>query len=112
LQIHESFASIDGSTTKAAGVVPDDDGGLMLLLEVEFLVPLDDRDQATKYYNDYLKNRFGEVERLEVGNGQRYEETSDVLLLQSGDNSASYGVTVAELNRNTLIVLAVRAKYE
>jgi hypothetical protein len=112
LQIHESFAYIDGSTTKAAGVVPDDDGGLMLLLEVEFLVPLDDRDQATKYYNDYLKNRFGEVERLEVGNGQRYEETSDVLLLQSGDNSASYGVTVAELNRNTLIVLAVRAKYE
>jgi hypothetical protein len=112
LQIPESFAYIDGSTTKAAGVVPDDDGGLMLLLEVEFLVPLNDRDQAIKYYNNYFKNRFGEVERLEVGNGQRYEETSDVLLLQSGDNSASYGVTVAELNRNTLIVLAVRAKYE
>jgi len=59
-----------------------------------------------------LKNRFGEVERLEVGNGQQYEETSDVLLLQSGDDSASYGVAVAELNRNTLIALTVRADCE
>ena len=112
LQIPESFAYIDGSTTKTAGIVPDDEGGLMLLLEVEFSVPLDDRDRAIQYYTDYLKNRFGEVERLEVGNGQRYEETSDVLLLQSGDDSASYGVAVAELNRNTLIVLTVCAEYE
>jgi len=112
LQIPESFAYINGSTSKTAGVVPDDDGGLMLLLEVELLIPFDDRDQATKYYDDYLKNRFGEVERFDAGNGQRYEETSDILLLQSGDDSASYGVTVAELNRNTLIVLTVRAEYE